>query len=93
MNRNLNAPNLSMLGGRPVSVRVSRASSGLEAVVPGVIEIRDVTGDQDGPAVVVVLDREAAEARKLPHTLALDTATIARFLHAPPDATLEVALR
>lgn len=92
MAHNLNAPNLSALGGRALTVHVPRTAGFDETSVPGVIEIRDVTGDQDGPAVVALLERQAAAASSLPHTIALDTATIARFLATPPGTPLEITL-
>ena len=92
MSSNLNAPNLSTLAGRVVAVRVPRAPGACESFVPGVLEVSDVAGDQDGPAVVVVLERKAADERSLPHAIALDAETVKRLLLEPPDSALTVSI-
>jgi hypothetical protein len=80
----LSPDNLSRLSGRAITVRSAR-DGGKKAHV-GFVEVIDAVGDQDGPAVEIILS-SAGEPR---HTIALTTEAILQLLAADSDGDLKI---
>jgi hypothetical protein len=87
---------LRKLDGKKVLVKSSLDHRDPPAVYHGSIEVRDAMGDQDGPAVAIILEPESTVTPIRAHPIVLDTEELARLFAAKgedlPEITVHQAL-
>src|SRR5882757_7234728 len=92
LNRALTPAELGKLDGKKVLVKSSLDHRDPPAVYHGTIEVRDPMGDQDGPAVAIVLEPESTVTPIRTHPILLDTEEIARLFAAKGEDLPEITV-
>jgi len=92
LNRALTPAELGKLEGKKVLIKSSLDHRDPPAVYHGTIEVRDIMGDQDGPAVAIILEPESTVTPIRAHPVVLDTEGLAQLFAKKGEDLPEVTV-
>ena len=92
LNQALTPTELGKLEGKKVLIKSSLDRRDPPAVYHGTIEVRDPRGDQDGPAVAIILEPESTVTPIRAHPVVLDTEELAQLFATKGEDLPEITV-